>query len=106
MPGTERHPRPAEATARQQQLRRLDAAVRRFRERLAHVGQAIEALGEVEVIRPLTPQEAREAARLNLESEGLRLELEGLRREFVETARRRSERTAGFDSLAASHVVH
>jgi hypothetical protein len=80
--------------------------VRRFRERLAHDGQAIETLREIEVVKPLTPPEAREAARLNLESEGLRLELEGLRREFTEAARRKPERGAGHDYPAASHAVH
>jgi hypothetical protein len=105
MPGTERRPRPAGATARQQQLRRLDAALRRFRERLAHIGQGIEALRAVETVRPLTPPEAREAARLNLESEGLRLELEGLRREFTEAARRKPEHAAGYDYPAASQAV-
>jgi hypothetical protein len=105
MPGTERRPRHAEVIARQQQLRRLDAALRRFRERLVHVSQAIEALGEAEAVRPLTPQEAREAARLNLESEGLRLELEGLRREFTEAARRKPEHAAGYDYPAASRAV-
>jgi len=96
MPSDERSPRRrAGGTIRQRQLHGLDAAVRRFRERLARVRRHINVLGEVESRRPLTPAEARRKVYLRLGSEGLRLELESLRAEFVAATDGQPERRAG-----------
>jgi cell shape-determining protein MreC len=92
MPGDKLPDRPAGGAGRQQQLRRLQAALGRFRDRLAHVRQDVRVLEALEARRPLTPAEAQQARRLRWESESLRLELERLRAEFAEVASRQRER--------------
>jgi hypothetical protein len=92
MSGDKRPRRRAGGAGRQQHLRRLEAALGRFRERLARVRRDVGVLEALEARRSLTPAEAQHAARLRWESESLRLELAGLRAEFAQVAGQQRER--------------
>ncbi|MGH2350105.1 MAG: hypothetical protein ACRDJN_00635 [Chloroflexota bacterium] len=93
MPNDERPPRRRSGgTIPWRPLYHLDAALRRFRARLARVRRDISVLGEVEARRPLTPAEARQMTHLRWGSESLRPELERLRAELAAATDRPRER--------------
>jgi hypothetical protein len=71
-----------EKKARQDDLRRLRAALARLRDDLARVRVGTSQLTAIELGRPLTPDEVKQARQLTTESERLRWELASLRQEF------------------------
>lgn len=86
---------------RQRQLMRLRSEVTRVREALALVQGETRQLAEIEANRRLTPGEAKRAAAIRRESQGLGLELELFRREFLRLREEAAHATAGMPVIDA-----